>query len=127
MHKEAGAFLALLSGCFNPAAAVCRSEGEKAILPVHFERACQLEQLDIMGLGPLENKYLAILKDGASQLNVIASVLGLPTRTVSEVTEQFLIRAGLIDKSKDGLRELTMQRPRTRFEEVKKWNKLNQS
>jgi len=60
-----------------------------------------------LGLGPLERKYLAILKDGPSRLNVISSVLGLPTRTVSEVTEQFLIRAGLIDKSKDGLRELT--------------------
>ena len=95
--------LRLLQSCRR----VCRSEGEKAILPVHFERACHLEQLDSMGLGPLEKKYLAILKDGASRLNVIASVLGLPTRTVSEVTEQFLIRAGLIDKSKDGLRELT--------------------
>ncbi len=48
-----------------------------------------------------------MLKDGASRLNVIASVLELPTRTVSEVTEQYLIRAGLIDKSKDGQREFT--------------------
>ena len=95
--------LRLLQSCRR----VCRSEGEKAILPVHFERACNLEQLDGLGLGPLERKYLTILKDGASRLNVIASVLGLPTRTVSEVTEQYLIRAGLIDKSKDGLRELT--------------------
>ena len=95
--------LRLLQSCRR----VCRSEGEKAIVPVHFERAVQLEQLDTLGLGPLERKYLAVLKDGPSRLNVIASVLGLPTRTVSEVTEQFLIRAGLIDKSKDGLRELT--------------------
>jgi len=95
--------LRLLQSCRR----VCRSEGEKAILPVHFERACHLEQLDGLGLGPLERKYLAILKDGPSRLNVISSVLGLPTRTVSEVTEQYLIRAGLIDKSKDGLRELT--------------------
>ena len=95
--------LRLLQSCRR----VCRSEGEKAILSMHFERACNLEQLDGLGLGPLERKYLAILKDGPSRLNVISSVLGLPTRTVSEVTEQFLIRAGLIDKSKDGLRELT--------------------
>ena len=95
--------LRLLQSCRR----VCRSEGEKAIVSVHFERAVQLEQLDTLGLGPLERKYLAILKDGPSRLNVISSVLGLPTRTVSEVTEQFLIRAGLIDKSKDGLRDLT--------------------
>jgi holliday junction DNA helicase RuvB len=95
--------LRLLQSCRR----VCRAEGEKAIFPVHFERAVQLEQIDSLGLGSLEKKYLAILKDGASRLNVIASILGLPTRTVSEVTEQFLIRAGLIEKDKDGLRELT--------------------
>jgi len=95
--------LRLLQSCRR----VCRSEGEHAIAAIHFERACHLEQLDGQGLGPMENKYLAILKDGPSRLNVIASVLGLPTRTVSTVTEQYLIRAGLIDKSKDGLRELT--------------------
>jgi len=47
------------------------------------------------------------LNDGPSRLNVIASILGLPTRTVSDVTEQYLIRAGLIDKDKIGLRQLT--------------------
>jgi len=97
--------LRLLQSCRR----VCRSEGEKAIFPVHFERAVQLEQLDGLGLGPLERKYLAILRDGPSRLNVIASVLGLPTRTVSEVIEPTLLRlaGGLIDKSKDGLRDLT--------------------
>ncbi len=95
--------LRLLQSCRR----CCRSKGEKAIFPVDFERAVHLEQIDNMGLGPLEKKYLAILKDGPNRLNVIASVLGLPTRTVSEVTEQFLIRANLISKSKDGLRELT--------------------
>jgi len=95
--------LRLLQSCRR----VCRAEGERALFPVHFERAVALEQIDGMGLGPLERKYLAILKDGPSRLNVIASVLGLPTRTVSEVTEQFLVRANLICKNKDGLRELT--------------------
>jgi Holliday junction DNA helicase RuvB len=47
------------------------------------------------------------LKDGPSRLNVIASILGLPTRTVAEVTEQFLIRSGMIDKDKTGMRQLT--------------------
>ena len=73
----------------------------------HFERACALEQIDDLGLGVQERKYLSILAEAPTRLNVIASLLGLPTRTVSNVTEQFLIRAGLIDKDKTGLRQLT--------------------
>ena len=42
------------------------------------------------------DEYLAFLAECASRLNVIASMLGLPARTVSQVTEPFLIRAGLI-------------------------------
>ena len=44
---------------------------------------------------------------GRARLNVISTILGLPTRTVAEVTEQFLIRSGLIDKDKNGMRQLT--------------------
>ncbi len=95
--------LRLLQSCRR----VSRSQGEQEILPVFFERACQLEQIDDMGLGPLERKYLSILAEGSTRLNVIASILGLPTRTVAEVTEQFLIRAGMIDKDKSGMRQLT--------------------
>jgi len=95
--------LRLLQACRR----VGRSEGNHAITVQHFERACSLEQIDELGLGPVERKYLAILNDGPSRLNVIASILGLPTRTVSDVTEQYLIRAGLIDKDKIGLRQLT--------------------
>lgn len=95
--------LRLLQGCRR----VCRSEGEHAITVRHFERACDLEQIDDLGLGPLERRYLTILADGPSRLNVIASVIGLPARTVSQITEQFLVRSGLIDKDKSGLRQLT--------------------
>ena len=35
-------------------------------------------------------------------MNVIASVLGLPAKTVSEVVEPFLIRAGLLLKDDQG-------------------------
>ena len=86
---------------------VCRSQGEQVITQAHWERACLLEQIDDLGLGPLERKYLSLLAAGPARLNVVASILGLPTRTVSHVTEQFLIRAGLIEKDKAGLRELT--------------------
>ena len=73
----------------------------------HLQRACELEQIDSLGLGPDERRYLEILKDGPARLNVLATKLGLHRRTISEVTEAFLLRAGLIGKDKNGLRELT--------------------
>ena len=86
---------------------VARSEGESTITLMHLERACVLEQLDDLGLGPTEQKYLRLLADGATRLNVVASVLGLPARTVSHVTEPFLVRAGLVVKDDQGRRQLT--------------------
>jgi holliday junction DNA helicase RuvB len=88
---------------------VCRSEGEKTITLDHLERACNLEQIDGLGLGPIEQLYLRILSEGDSRLNVIASKIGLPTRTVSQVTEPFLIRVGLVVKDDSGRRQLTAQ------------------
>jgi Holliday junction DNA helicase RuvB len=68
-----------------------------------------LEQIDELGLGPTETKYLEILTNGATRLNVLASMLGLPSRTVSEVTEPFLMRVGLIIKDDQGRRTLTQK------------------
>ena len=73
----------------------------------HLRQACALEHLDDLGLGPLEQKYLAVLAEGASRLNVLASMLGLPTRTLAVVIEPFLLRAGLVVKDDDGRRQLT--------------------
>jgi Holliday junction DNA helicase RuvB len=50
---------------------------------------------------------MGILAEGATRLNVIASRLGLPARTVSEVAEPFLLRAGLVDKDEGSRRQLT--------------------
>jgi holliday junction DNA helicase RuvB len=95
--------LRLLQACRR----VCRAEGETDITAKHLLRACELEQMDDLGLGPCEKRYLLILADGGSRLNVIASTLGLPTRTVSQVVEPFLIRLGLILKDDQGRRELS--------------------
>jgi Holliday junction DNA helicase RuvB len=84
-----------------------RSQGETTITVEHLKRACLLEQLDELGCGPTEQKYLKALLEGASRLNVLASLLGLPSRTVSEVVEPFLIRAGLVIKDDAGRRQLT--------------------
>jgi holliday junction DNA helicase RuvB len=88
---------------------VCRSQGGQTIMLKHLETACELEGIDPLGLGPTEQKYLTILAAGPTRLNVIASTLGLPTRTVSQVTEAFLIRAGLVAKDDQGRRQLTQQ------------------
>jgi Holliday junction DNA helicase RuvB len=88
---------------------VCRAEGERTITLAHLERACGLEQIDPLGLGPTEQHYLRILAEGDSRLNVIASRLGLPPRTVSQVTEPFLLRAGFMVKDDQGRRQLTAQ------------------
>ena len=95
--------LRLLQSCRR----VCRAEGETTITTDHLQRACSLEQLDDVGLGPVDQRYLQAVANGASRLNVVASVLGLPTKTVSEVIEPFLIRAGLMVKDDQGRRELT--------------------
>ena len=95
--------LRLLQACWR----VCRAEGQDRITPDHLRKACNLEGLDDLGLGPLERKYLGALAEGASRLNVLGSVLGLPTRTLAVVTEPFVLRAGLIVKDDSGRRHLT--------------------
>lgn len=97
--------LRLLQSCHR----VCRAEGEKTITQEHLQRACALEQIDSLGLGPTEQQYLQVLEQGASRLNVISSILGLPSRTVSEVVEPFLIRIGLVLKDDQGRRQLTAE------------------
>lgn len=86
---------------------VARSKGEIHITRQLLERACLLESIDSLGLGPTEQRYLEVLNEGSSRLNVIASRLGLPARTISHVTESFLIRIALVDKDEQGRRVLT--------------------
>jgi Holliday junction DNA helicase RuvB len=81
--------------------------GEQTITLVHLEKACHLEGLDELGLGVTERKYLNILAQGPSRLNVVASMLGLASRTVSEVVEPPLLRLELIGKDEQGRRQLT--------------------
>jgi len=84
-----------------------RAEGKTVVALADLERACRLEQIDDLGLGPTDQDYLKILLEGPTRLNMLSSRLGLPTRTVAEVTEPFLIRAGLVAKDDQGRRELT--------------------
>ena len=95
--------LRLMQSCHR----VCRSLGESAITVEHLQKACGLENVDGLGLGTNEQQYLNILAEGPNRLNVLASRLALPGRTVSQVIEAFLIRAGLVAKDHQGIRQLT--------------------
>lgn len=88
---------------------VSRAEAKNVISQADLERACALESIDHLGLGPTEQQYLGILLEGPTRLNMLASRLGLPPRTVAEVTEPFLVRAGLVAKDDQGKRQLTAQ------------------
>jgi Holliday junction DNA helicase RuvB len=88
---------------------VCRAAGETTITAEHLEKACCLEGIDSRGLGPVEQKYLRIVAGGPTRLNVLASSLGLPGRTLAEVIEPFLVRSGLIVKDEQGRRNLTAE------------------
>lgn len=86
---------------------VARAGGEGVVSMAHLHRACALEGIDDLGLGPTERAYLRVLEEGPTRLNMLASRLGLPARTVSEVTEPYLVRAGLVEKDELSRRQLT--------------------
>lgn len=86
---------------------VARADGRSLITLADLHRALELEQLDSLGLGPLESKYLKLLVEGPRRVNVLASALGVPAKTLTTVTEPFLIRAGLLDKDSTSKRVLT--------------------
>ena len=86
---------------------VARSMGEHRIKVSHLSQACRLENIDTLGLGFLEQRYLQLLVEGPRRVNVLASSLGVPTKTLTAVQEPFLIRLGLIDKDEVSRRFLT--------------------
>ena len=83
-----------------------RAEGSSHISTDDFNRMCEIEQLHgLLGLDMVEQKYLKLLKDGHGEpirLNVVATCLGLPRRTVERVIESELVRLQLITKSDSG-------------------------
>jgi len=84
-----------------------RAAGESTVTVDHLLEACRLEGCDSLGLGFLERKYLRLLIESPRRVNVLASSLGVPMKTLTTVTESFLIRSGLIDKDETSRRVLT--------------------
>ncbi len=95
--------LRLLQSCRR----VCRSLGDTEITIEHLNKACELEKLDSLGLDVNQQQYLQILLGGDSKLNVISSRIGLPSKTISDVVEPFLIRSELVAKDEKSGRVLT--------------------
>lgn len=94
----------------NASQRTARSEGSGTITVDHFRKTCVLEAVDAKGLDVNEQQYLKILANAPAPLrvNVIASKMGLPRKTVADVIEgDFLLRSGLIEKLEDSRRGLT--------------------
>lgn len=81
-----------------------RAEGADAITHQHLHRMCEIEGIDRLGLDAIERRYLDLLRDaqGPVRLNVLATQIGLPRRTIEVVIESELIRLGLVTKSNEG-------------------------
>ncbi len=84
------------------------AEDSDVITVDHFQRTCDLEGIDPIGLSGNEIKYLKILyeNNNSARLNVLASRLSLPVKHVSNIIENYLIRIGLVTKA-NSLRVLT--------------------
>jgi Holliday junction DNA helicase RuvB len=83
---------------------VCRSRNELVVTAEHFLKALDLEDRDRrLGLERVERSILQFLDqaDGPVRLNVLASRLGLCSRTVT-MHESFLVRSGLVQRTEQG-------------------------
>ena len=78
---------------------VCTSNNRNTITQDDVAEAFRLLEIDSLGLDSLERSYLRELsKYESMKLNVIASKIGLPRRTIASVIEPYLLRTELIEK-----------------------------
>lgn len=92
----------------NASQRTARSEGAATVTLDHFRKTCLLEAVCCKGLDINEQRYLQILLEGPQRVNVIASKMGLPRKTVQEVIEgDYLLRSSLVAKEDDSRRVLT--------------------
>lgn len=81
-------------------------------------KAFHLLQIDELGLDQIERNYLKELsKHKSMKLNVVASKMGLPVRTISNVIESYLLRTELIYK--DGSNRIITDKGKTHIENCK--------
>jgi Holliday junction DNA helicase RuvB len=100
---------------------VCRAEGEDTISLAHLNRASRLMGLDVRGLNKeTDLAYMRLLQDShdGTQLSVLASRLGIPTKTVTTVIEPFLLREGLIEKGGKQSKRILTAKGKEHLQEV---------
>ena len=96
---------------------ICRAEGESLITLEHLEKACRIDGIDAGGLERRDRQYLRLLVDRPKKVNVLASSLGIPMKTLNTHIEPPLIRLGWLTKDEQGRRCIT-ERTRTHLKEV---------
>jgi len=97
--------LRMLESCWR----LARSRNETVITPEIFDTTCKLMDIDSsLGLDRVERQYLEILSESnkPTRLQTLSRRLGIPSKSLSTVIEQYLVRAGLIATTDAG-RELT--------------------
>ena len=68
----------------------------------HVRRMCSEAEIDSLGFDFIEQRYLKNLREeGTVRLNMLASALGIPTKSVATMEEDF-VRLGLVTKSDKG-------------------------
>jgi len=93
-----------LQMCWN----VCSAECRTVISMADVQEAFRLMNIDSLGLDELERNYLEILRqNGFTALNVISSKLALPSQTIKNVLEPYLLQNGFISKEKNSHRVIT--------------------
>ena len=91
------------------------SNNRTLITMADVKKAFHLLQVDELGLDSIERNYLKELsKHNSMKLNVVASKLGLPTRTISSVIEPYLLRQELIYK--DGSNRVLTEKGKAHIE-----------
>jgi holliday junction DNA helicase RuvB len=91
----------LLESCHRYA----RSRGDDQINMRHFEQTVVLENIDELGLGTDEQRFLRFLAERQGQavrLFTIEAALGIHRRTIQSVIEPYLLRTGLIERQQQG-------------------------
>ncbi len=83
------------------------AEGSSSLEVRHLTKACDIERVSSLGLDNLQQKYIALLKDGPLRLNVLASALGVSSKVLVKTVEPYLIRAAFIIKDDGGRRQLS--------------------
>jgi len=73
----------------------------------HLFQACEIDGIDSGGLDSRERKYLRLLIEKPTRVNVLASSLGCPAKTLDTHIEPTLIRLGWITKDEQGRRCIT--------------------